>query len=123
VLVAASPAAAREWTPRQVRIIKAANEVIESVTWAYPNSCKVTDGKARFAAAKGKLEAMVPALEKELGAWAVHEIFILRAPTFGPGAHPPAKCKKLKRIDPGKEAAMARYEKAVAALAATVEAP
>jgi hypothetical protein len=121
-LGAAAPARA-DWNPRQTRIIKAANEVLESDAFALMNSCKVADGKARYAAQVERLKALMPALERELGSYAVYEIFVLRAPTFGPGALPPKKCKKLKQYAPDREAVMARYEAAVAALAAAVENP
>jgi hypothetical protein len=121
-LLGTPTAALADWTPRQERIIKAANEILEADLYAFPNSCKVLDGKARHAAGVERLKAMLPALEKALSSWAVYEIFVLRAPTFGPGAIPPKRCKTLKLYAPEPEAKMARYEAAVAALAAAVEA-
>jgi hypothetical protein len=124
VLALGAPAPARaDWNPRQTRIIKAANEVLEADAFAFMNSCKVADGKARYAAGVERLKAMMPALERELGSYAVYEIFVLRAPTFAPGALPPKKCKKLKHYAPEKEAVMARFEAAVTALAASVKNP
>jgi hypothetical protein len=122
ILALGAPASA-DWNPRQTRIIKAANAVLEADAFALMNSCKVADGKARYAAQVERLKALMPALERELGSYAVYEIFVLRAPTFAPGALPPKKCKKLKRFDPEKEAVMARFEAAVAALAGAVENP
>lgn len=120
-LLAAPTPVLADWTPRQVRIIQAANEVLEADPQAYMNSCKVVDGKARYAAATERLKAIIPPMEKALSAWAVYEIFVLRAPIYGPGAIPPKRCKRLKRYEPEREARMARYEAAVAALAAEME--
>jgi hypothetical protein len=115
--VLSSPAPAQaDWTARQEKIIRAANEVVEADMWAYTNSCNVADGKARYAAGTDKVKAMLPAMEKEIGSYPVYEIFVVRAPTFGPKAHPPRRCKAPKRYAPEKERIMIRFEQAVEAL-------
>jgi hypothetical protein len=121
--ITASPVAAADWAPRQVRIIKAADEVALSGAFALMNKCRVANGPARLAAGQSQLEKMVPALEGALSKWAVHEIFVLRAPVIAGNALPPAKCKAVKKPKPGPEAAMARYEKAVDALSEALRAP
>jgi hypothetical protein len=117
----AAPAPRADWTPRQVQLIKASNAVMESDTYALLNSCAVVDGKTRYAAATERMKSLVPALERELGSYPVYEIFVLRAPVINPAALPPAHCKRLKHPKPEREAAMARFEGAVSALAAAVE--
>jgi hypothetical protein len=115
------PAAPAGWTPRQEQLIRLSNAITLADAFALMNSCKVMDGKARYAAAAGRVKALVPALEVELGSYPVYEIFVVHAPVINPAALPPARCKRLKRADPDRESIMARFETTVSALAAALE--
>jgi hypothetical protein len=117
----AVPAAAFDWSPRQANVIRAANQVVEQGSWAYMNSCEALNGKARYAAALDRVKALTPLMEKELGAYPVYEIFVLRAPVYGPKAHPPKRCKPKKTYRADREAIMQRFETAVAALEAALK--
>ena len=119
-LLALPSSAQADWTARQERIIRAANAFVMADMWAYTNSCNVVNGKVRYTAGTQRVKAMIPAMEKELGAYPVYEIFVVRAPTFGPKAHPPRRCKTLKHYAPEKERIMVRFEQAVDALEGTL---
>ncbi len=124
LLAAAPPASAAApagWTPRQERLIRSSNEIVLADSLALMNSCKVMDGKRRYAAATDRVKALVPALEAEIGSYPVYEIFVVRTPVINPAALPPARCKRLKRTDPDREAIMARFEASVSALAAALQ--
>ena len=119
-LTAAQPAPSG-WSPRQETLIRAANAVLSSDSWALMNACRVSDGRVRYDAARSRLEGLKPRLASEIGDYAVHEIFVIRAPRINPQAIPPARCRPLRRYDPEREGLMSRFENAVDALAMALD--